>query len=136
MAEAFSDPPRSGSDASLLARKAEMDVIRGIVARINDREESRRISLASATDDETRLTALSAVGVLVALGGTLALLTRRAIRQVAGAYEDALARSAASESALEQLVEEEREAREKTQEAMRAKDEFLSTLSHELRTPD
>ena len=73
--------------------------------------------------------------ILAALGGTLSLLTRRTIRQVAGAYEDALAGSAASEAALARLVEGEREAREKTQEALRTKDEFLSTLSHELRTP-
>jgi signal transduction histidine kinase len=132
---AFADPASNGGVASLRDRKREMDAIRRLVDRIVDHEESRRAALAVAAAEETRLTAVSSVAVLAALGGTLAILTRRAIRQVASAYEDALARSAESEAALERIVEDEREAREKTQEALRTKDEFLSTLSHELRTP-
>jgi signal transduction histidine kinase len=58
-----------------------------------------------------------------------------AVLVVSGAYEDALARSERSERALARLAHGEREARERAQEALRTKDEFLSTLSHELRTP-
>jgi signal transduction histidine kinase/CheY-like chemotaxis protein len=131
----LTDPKTARASASMIARKAEMDMVRARVASIIAREDSLRDARARMVEVETRFTTLGSVVALVGLGGTLSLLTRKRLRQVADTYEEALSRSAESEAALAELVEAERDAREKAQDALRAKDEFLSTLSHELRTP-
>ncbi len=134
-AEAVVDPEAAGTTEAMLARKAEMDMVRALIDGIVTREDAVRRARGRAAEEETRFTAMGSIIVLAGLGGALSILSRRRLRQIVDTYEGALHRSAESEAALAQLVDREREAREKVQDALRAKDEFLSTLSHELRTP-
>jgi signal transduction histidine kinase len=133
--DAIANPSRARNLDAMAMRKAEMDSIRAVVTRIVTTEEAARAQHVERVSAETRVTAVGSILVLVVLGGGLALVSRGRLRTVARTYEEALTRSAESETALAAVAQREREARERAQAALRAKDEFLSTLSHELRTP-
>jgi signal transduction histidine kinase len=132
---AILDPGGGRNPAAMTSRKAEMDGIRTIIAGIVDDEGAMRGRRVRGIDVETRYTGLVSVLLLMGVAVTLAVVSRRILQHVAERYEDALRRSTRSEAALATLVERERDARERAEHASRAKDEFLSTLSHELRTP-
>jgi signal transduction histidine kinase len=132
---AIARPVDARGGEALLARKAEMDTMRGVLASFVAHAQDQRAARSRQVERETTITASAAAALVVAVALAIALLSRRQLRRVASTYQEALARVASSEAALGRLVDREREAREKAQEAVRLKDEFLSTLSHELRTP-
>jgi signal transduction histidine kinase len=115
--DAIASPAAGRSFAAMDERRGAVEALReksrGIVAWA----KSTRLVRTRRFEQEMWTTTLGALTVLAVLAGASSLSSRRRIRLV------------------EALMRRERDALGRAQEALRAKDVFLSNLSHELRTP-
>lgn len=105
----------------MLARKVNMDDMRALVVDILQEEEAQRAQRETDARRANTVTALSALAVILLLGTTLVLVTRRNLIEVARRFESTL--------------DAERLAREEAEEALEIRENFLQMASHELKTP-
>ena len=107
--------------------KEQMDRIRGVVDKMRT-EEQERLNAATSNSAEARRTAFATAAFAsgIALSAVLVclVLLRRDLAQRSRLAEERAA-----------LLRREQEARSQAESANRLKDDFLATLSHELRNP-
>jgi signal transduction histidine kinase len=108
---------RGRTSGAIAVRPATVEALRARSAEIVAREKSERLAWIRRFERRTELATAGAVALLALLAGAVAVSARRRIRLI------------------DELLERERDALGKAQEALRARDIFLANLSHELRTP-
>jgi signal transduction histidine kinase len=105
----------------MLARKVNMDEMRALIVDVLQAEEAQRARRETDARRSNTATALSALAVIVLLGTTLVLVTRKNLIEVSRRFQTAL--------------DAERRAREGAEEALKIRENFLQMASHELKTP-
>jgi signal transduction histidine kinase len=121
-------PDRTTAVRGLFARQARTARVRELFAALIERERALRAVRNDAAAAATHRTFWLTAVLLSAVGGLLAWFSRHQLRTVTQTYAQALERAQRSEAV-------ERDARETAQQAVRARDNFVSLASHELKTP-